>query len=217
MPKPAVLTGIREVVPRIQVLVGGEPLFLLHGGGSAFDKRKLRGWDGFGAGTYYRAETPPFTFRVIVEIMRLGPCPRQSMIRTTAVLLIDQLHRLLRNVGKRHLHDEQIMDDAGYCAGVTCRLRIQKIWCSWLVGRFTSTEQKTFRSRALARHARQSDENFAESRGPALRLELELLDRAVEKFYPLFGGSGGGPHCRHARSWRMIRCGVRRFQRTANI
>jgi uncharacterized membrane protein len=32
---------------------------------------------------------------------------------TTAVLAIDQLHRLLRDVGRRHLHDEQIMDDVG--------------------------------------------------------------------------------------------------------
>jgi uncharacterized membrane protein len=32
---------------------------------------------------------------------------------TTAVLAIDQLQRLLRIVGGRHLHDEQIMDDTG--------------------------------------------------------------------------------------------------------
>ena len=50
-------------------------------------------------------------FRVIVDvgIKALSPAINDP---TTAVLAIDQLHRLLRLVGLRHLHDDDTLVDA---------------------------------------------------------------------------------------------------------
>src|SRR6202008_3807685 len=53
-----------------------------------------------------------FAFRIVVDIAikALSPAINDP---TTAVLAIDQLHRLLRTVGKRHLTDETMHDAEG--------------------------------------------------------------------------------------------------------
>src|SRR6185369_5471942 len=53
-----------------------------------------------------------FSFRVIVDIA-IKALSRAINDPTTAVLAIDQLHRLLRAVGRRHLHDDVIRDAGG--------------------------------------------------------------------------------------------------------
>src|SRR5262245_18430022 len=53
-----------------------------------------------------------FAFRVIVDIA-IKALSRAINDPTTAVLSIDQPHRLLRAVGRRHLHDDAIRDAAG--------------------------------------------------------------------------------------------------------
>ncbi|MGC1347712.1 MAG: DUF2254 family protein, partial [Methyloceanibacter sp.] len=95
--------GMIEVVPRVgDFVAGGEPVFLLRGGGSAFDERKLRGSVAFGPERTIEQDST-FAFRVIVDIA-IRALSKAINDPTTAVLAIDQLHRLLRNVGKRHLH-----------------------------------------------------------------------------------------------------------------
>ena len=104
--------GMIEVVPRVgDFVAGGEPVFLLHGGSSAFDERKVRGSVAFGPERTIEQDST-FAFRVIVDIA-IRALSKAINDPTTAVLAIDQLHRLLRNVGRRHLHDEQIMDNDG--------------------------------------------------------------------------------------------------------
>ena len=89
----------------------GEPLMLLHGGAATADHRILRGAVVFGPErTIERDGT--FAFRVIVDIA-IKALSRATNDPTTAVLSIDQLHRLLRAVGLRHLHDDVIKDEVG--------------------------------------------------------------------------------------------------------
>jgi len=53
-----------------------------------------------------------FAFRVIVDIA-VKALSQAINDPTTAVLALDQIHRLLRVVGRRHLHDDALHDDEG--------------------------------------------------------------------------------------------------------
>ena len=53
-----------------------------------------------------------FAFRVIVDIAIKG-LSQAINDPTTAVLALDQIHRLMRVVGRRHLHDDAVYDDQG--------------------------------------------------------------------------------------------------------
>ena len=57
-------------------------------------------------------QDPTFAFRIVIDIAlkALSPAINDP---TTAVLAIDQLHRLLRLVGKRHLRTDEISDASG--------------------------------------------------------------------------------------------------------
>ena len=57
-------------------------------------------------------QDPTFAFRIIIDIA-LRALSAAINDPTTAVLAIDQLHRLLRLVGKRHLRTDEILDSAG--------------------------------------------------------------------------------------------------------
>ena len=75
------------------------------------DGRGLRGAVAFGPERTIEQDST-FAFRVIVDIA-IKALSKAINDPTTAVLAIDQLQRLLRVVGPRHLHDQQIADDKG--------------------------------------------------------------------------------------------------------
>ena len=174
--------GVIEVVPRVgDFVASGEPVFLLHGGNGAFDERRLRGSIAFGRERTIEQDST-FAFRVIVDIA-IRALSKAINDPTTAVLAIDQLHRLLRNVGRRHLHDEQIMDAAG-------RLRVifpTPNWEDFVQLAFREIRLYGAENFQIARRSRAMVDNLVktlpESRWPALRLELDLLDRSIEKLY----------------------------------
>jgi uncharacterized membrane protein len=206
--------GAIEVVPRVgDFVASGEPVFLLHGGSNVFDEGRLRGSIAFGRERTIEQDST-FALRVIVDIA-IRALSKAINDPTTAVLGIDQLHRLLRNVGKRHLHDEQIMDNAG-CLRVIFPTPnwddFVQLACREIRLYGAENFQIARRLRAMLGNLMKT---LPESRRPALRLELELLDRTIEKTLSPSGGSGDGPHCRHARSWRIVRCAVTRLQWTA--
>jgi Predicted membrane protein (DUF2254) len=92
--------GVIEFVPRVGDFVAvGEPLFRLHGGAARIDERRLRAQVAFDP-EHTIEQDSTFAFRVIVDV---GIKALSSAINdpTTAVLAIDQLHRLLRLVGWR--------------------------------------------------------------------------------------------------------------------
>ena len=104
--------GIVEVVPQVGDFVSfGEPLFALHGNAARIDDRTLRAAVAFGRERTMEQD-PLFAFRILVDIAlkALSPAINDP---TTAVVAIDQIHRLLREVGKRELHREDFADEDG--------------------------------------------------------------------------------------------------------
>jgi uncharacterized membrane protein len=178
------MDGIIELIPRIGDFVAvGDPLFHLRGGATAIDDGTLRGQVAFGRERTIEQDTT-FAFRVIVDIAikALSPAINDP---TTGVLSIDQLHRLLRTVGKRHLHDDQVFDRDG-------KLRVifrTPDWPDFVSLACNEIRQYGAENAQIARRLRAMLENLMqtlpERRRPTLRQELDLLDRTLEKAYPL--------------------------------
>jgi len=172
--------GIIEFVPRVGDFVGvGEPVFLLRGGAAAIDDRLLRAQVAFGPERTIEQDAT-FAFRIIVDIA-IKALSKAINDPTTAVVAIDQLHRLLRIVGNRRLRDEAIFDDTGR---VRLILRTPnwedfvQLACSEIRLYGAENYQVSRRMRAMIESLIQT---VPERRVPALRNELDLLDRTVER------------------------------------
>ena len=160
--------GIIEIIPRVGSFVSvGEPVFLIYGNADAFDEGKLRGSIAFGPERTIEQDST-FAFRVIVDIA-IRALSKAINDPTTAVLAIDQLQRLLRTVGGRHLHDEQIMDG-------TERLRVifpTPNWDDFVQLAFREIRLYGAENFQVARRLRAMVNNLVEilpeSRRPALR------------------------------------------------
>lgn len=115
------LDAVIRLVPRVGDFVAtGEPLFKIYRrgnsavAGSMDDRtiaRCLRRMTAFGAERTMEQD-PGFAFRIIVDISSKALSPAIND-PTTAVLAVDQIHRLLRGVGTRQLHSGRLMDAAG--------------------------------------------------------------------------------------------------------
>lgn len=176
------LNGVIEFVPQVGDFVAvDEPLFHLYGGAVAIDDRSLR--DAAVLGPERTLEQDPiFAFRILVDIAikALSPAINDP---TTAVLTIDQLHRLLRMVGKRRLRNDQILDGAGQLRAI---LKTPN-WKDYVDVAFSEIRHYGGENVQIARRLRAMIENLVQSlpenRHAALRLELDLLDRALERLY----------------------------------
>ena len=104
--------GIIEFTPRVGDFVGSaEPIFHLFGGAATLDDRALRAQVAFGPERTIEQDAT-FAFRVIVDVA-VKALSKAINDPTTAVLALDQIHRLLRVVGRRHLHDDAPYGDQG--------------------------------------------------------------------------------------------------------
>ncbi len=104
--------GMIEFLAQVGDFVAAdEPLFVLHGGAMAIADHAVRSTVAFGPERTLEQD-PMFAFRIIVDIglKALSPAINDP---TTAVLALDQVHRLLRMVGRRRLRGEVILDDSG--------------------------------------------------------------------------------------------------------
>lgn len=104
--------GIVELVPQVGDFIStDEPLFILHGGAVAIPNHRLQAAVATGRERTMEQD-PMFAFRIIADIAlkALSPAINDP---TTAVLALDQLHRLLRVVGRRRLRGETILDGSG--------------------------------------------------------------------------------------------------------
>src|SRR5207342_28963 len=88
-----------------------EPVFHLSGGTATLSDSTLRAQVAFGPERTMEQDAT-FAFRVIVDVA-VKALSRAINDPTTAVLALDQIHRLLRVVGRRHLHDDSLHDDQG--------------------------------------------------------------------------------------------------------
>jgi uncharacterized membrane protein len=104
--------GLVEFVPQVGgFLATDDVLFVLYGGATGIDDQKLR--DAVALGSERTMEQDPlFGIRILVDvaIKALSPAINDP---TTAVLALDQIHRLLRVLGQRRLRSDTIVDGLG--------------------------------------------------------------------------------------------------------
>jgi len=127
-------------------------------------------------------QDPTFAFRILVDIASKGLSPAIND-PTTAVLAIDQIHHLLRNVGGRNLEDERVRDAAG-------RLRLvyrTPDWADFVQLAVTEIRHFGGTSIQVARRLRAMLENLIQTlpaeRVGLLQLELDVLHRTAKRFF----------------------------------
>ena len=194
------LDGVIEFVPQVgDFIADDEPLFNLYGGAASIDEAILRGTVVFGTERTMEQD-PMFAFRILVDIAikALSPAINDP---TTAVLAIDQIHRLLRMVGRRHLRGEGIRDAAGH---VRLELRTPNwedfvhIACSEI--RACGAEQHPGRA-THARHAREPDPHAADAaRHAGAEGTTRPAGPHAAGVLQVRGGPGAGPRCRIRRA-----------------
>jgi uncharacterized membrane protein len=170
--------GMVEFAPQVGDFVAtGDPLFRLHGEAERIDDARLRAAVAFGPERTIEQD-PMFAFRIVIDIAikALSPAINDP---TTAVLAIDQVHRLLRAVGQRALHGEEVADGEG-------RPRVifrTPDWKDFVDLALTEIRHCGAGSVQVARRLRAMLDDLArtlpEHRRPELRRELDLLDRSV--------------------------------------
>lgn len=154
---------------------------MLHGGATAIPDRALRTAVAFGPERTMEQD-PMFSFRIMVDIglKALSPAINDP---TTAVLAIDQVQRLLRVVGTRHLRGEAILDAAGRTR-VVCRT---PNWEDFVHVSCHEIRQCGAGSVQVARRLRAMLDDLMASlpphRHPALEQERRLLEQTIEAHY----------------------------------
>jgi uncharacterized membrane protein len=201
--------GVVELVRQVGDFVAHEePLFALYGGAGALEEGTLRATVAFGPERTLEQD-PMFALRILVDIAlkALSPAINDP---TTAVLAIDQIHRLLKTVGRHRLHGSRVVDKAG-------RLRVvfpTPNWDDFVVMACSEIRACGAGSVQIARrlHAMLDDllASLPAYRHAALAAERERLDHAIETLYPIPAdralaripdsqGLGGSSRARSAR------------------
>lgn len=176
--------GVIEFVPQVGDFVAAdEPLFRLYGGTGGIDDRELQASVALGSERTLEQD-PTFAFRILVDIAikALSPAINDP---TTAVLAIDQVHRLLRLVGMRRLQSEVLSDGKG-----SPRLIFRTPnWEDFV--HLACTEIRHFGAGSIQvmRRMRSMLENLIQTlprhRHPELSKQLELLDGEIDGHYDL--------------------------------
>ena len=176
--------GVIEFVPQVGDFVAeGEPLFNLYGGAATIDDVVLQQTVAFGPERTMEQD-PTFAFRILVDIAlkALSPAINDP---TTAVLAMDQIHRLLRVVGRRRLHGDAVRDEDG-------RLRVvlrTPNWEDFVHIACNETRACGAGSMQIPRRQRAMLENLIRvlpaHRHAALLEQLALLDRTLPDLYKL--------------------------------
>ena len=127
-------------------------------------------------------QDPMFAFRIIVDIAlkALSPAINDP---TTAVLALDQVHRLLRLVGKRKLRGEVLLDDDGQPRVIFRTPNWEDyvhVACSEIRACGADNLQIARRMRAMLENLQST---LPEHRRAALETELNLLDWAIETHF----------------------------------
>jgi len=174
--------GVIEFVPQVGDFVAvDEPLINLHGYAANLDDETLCATVAFGSERTLEQD-PTFAFRIVVDIAlrALSPAINDP---TTAVLAIDQLHRLLRKVGIRHLRTDEITDGAG-------RLLVMfrtPNWEDFVHLSFSEIRSCGANNLQIVRRLRAMIDNLIQTlpahRHAALHQQLSLLDRELRKHF----------------------------------
>ena len=171
-----------ELVPQVGDFIAvGDPLFRVYHGGispsaDALDQSVAVGQE------RTLEQDPAFALRIIVDIASKGLSPAIND-PTTAVLALDQIHHLLRDLGSRRLDDGRVRDKSG-------RLRLvyrTPDWEDFVHLAVTEIRQFGRTSIQIARRLRAMLENLIqtvpEERATPLREELKLLQRSTGRSF----------------------------------
>ena len=171
-----------QLVPEVGDYVAfGDPLFRVYGG-ERLSVSMLRHSVAIGPERTVEQD-PMFAFRIIVDIATKAVSPAIND-PTTAVLAIDQIHHLLRDVGNRCLADGREKDSSGRL----CVVYSTPDWEDFVRLSITEIRQYGATSLQVTRRLRAVLENLIETlpheRTPMLRRELSLLDTSAQRTFP---------------------------------
>jgi len=172
-----------ELVPEVgDFVAAGDPLFRIFGGGQDLSGDSLRKSVALGPERTLEQD-PMFAFRIIVDIASKALSPAIND-PTTAVLAIDQLHHLLRDVGCRSLAEGRETDNQG-------QLRLvyrTPNWEDFVYLAVTEIRHYGRDSIQIMRRLRAMLENLIDTlpalRDPLLRQELRLLESSTKRMFP---------------------------------
>ena len=174
--------GVIELVPQVGDFVAvDEPLFNFYGKAQGIDEDVVRTEIAFGSERTLEQD-PTFAFRIVIDIAikALSPAINDP---TTAVLAIDQLHRMLRSVGRRNLRTDEILDDSG-------QLRVifrTPNWDDFVHLAFSEIRAYGGNNLQIMRRLRAMIENLGQTlpshRHAELQQELSLLDREARRLF----------------------------------
>ena len=172
-----------EMVPQVGDFVAAEqPLFRIFGDGAMPPAAALYQSVAVGPERTLQQD-PAFAFRIMVDIASKGLSPAIND-PTTAVLAIDQIQYLLRDVGSRHL-GEGLKRDARGSVRLVYRT---PDWENFVHLAVTEVRHFGGTSIQIARRLRAMLENLIqtlpEERAAVLRRELDLLNRSAKRFFP---------------------------------
>lgn len=171
-----------ELMPEVGDFVAtGDPLFRVFNGGTDLSDETLRNSVAIGSERTVEQD-PMFVFRIIVDIASKALSPAIND-PTTAVLAIDQLHHLLRDVGTRYLAEGHEKDRAGQ---VRLVYRTPN-WEDFVQLAVTEIRHYGRDSIQVMRRLRSMLENLKatlpERRAPALQRELNLLTSSSRRSF----------------------------------
>ena len=172
-----------ELVPQVGDFVArGDPLFRVRNGGRSVNADDLRANVAIGAERTMEQD-PRFVFRIMVDIANKALSPAIND-PTTAVLALDQIHRLLMYVGVRRL-------DAGQTRDAHGRLRLYygtPDWPDFVSLAVTEIRHYGGSSMQVARRLQAMLEHLLhvlpEARKMALQQEVSLLHCAIQRSFP---------------------------------
>jgi uncharacterized membrane protein len=175
------MNGVIEFMPQVGDFVASdEPLFQLYGDAAEVDVRRLRAAVAFGPERTLEQD-PTFAFRIVIDIglRALSPAINDP---TTAVLCLDQLHRMLRAVGNRNLGTDELPGPISREVRVIWRT---PNWEDFVDLAFSEIRHYGADNLQIVRRLRALLDNLIETlpeyRHAALHQQLSLLEREIEK------------------------------------
>ena len=172
-----------ELVPEVgQYVAEGDPLFQIYNGsGSGPSDVSLRNSVAKGEERTFEQD-PLFAFRILVDIANKALSPAIND-PTTAVLAIDQIHHLLRDVGKRNLGIGRETDGGGHLRFIYRRPH----WEDFVLISTTEIRHYGRDSIQVQRRLRAMLEDLIEAlpphRVPILKKELALLATSSKRTF----------------------------------
>jgi uncharacterized membrane protein len=172
-----------QLVPEVgDFVASGDPLFRIFHESHDLSDEVLRDSIAFGPERTIEQD-PMFAFRIIVDIASKALSPAIND-PTTAVLAIDQIHHLLRQVGSRYLSDGQETDRNGQ---IRLLYRTPN-WEDFVSLAVTEIRQYGRDSIQVLRRLRAMLENLIatlpDRRAPVLLKELSLLGASARRAFP---------------------------------